>query len=93
MSGRLRRRLDQAGHDGQATCSRCGGTGVEPAAVGAVSPEEQGRQTAAAALAEARRKIERQREVRAALEPGVVDVAYQDERPPRPDDNARANAG
>jgi hypothetical protein len=92
MSGRLRRRLDRAGHDGHATCSRCGGTGVEPAAVGAVSPEEQARQSAAAALAEARRKVERTREVRAALEPGVVDVAYLDERPLRLDDTARANA-
>jgi hypothetical protein len=77
--GRLRSRLTRASETGHHVCRRCGGTGVEP--VGLPSDEDRHKRTAQQALDEARRKVEREREVRAALGPAVVDVRPADERP------------
>ena len=65
-------------------CPTCGGTGVQP--VGAPTDEERVERSALVALAEARRMVEREREVRAALPAGVVDAVVVDERPPTGED-------
>jgi hypothetical protein len=53
--------------------------------IGGRSPEDEQRQTAGQALAEARRKVERAREVRAALGSDVLDARMTDDRMPSDD--------